>query len=719
MKINKLRLQNFRSYEEEVEFNFSTSDDKNIVLIGGKNGAGKSTIFESIKLCIYGPLAYRYQGFNSSYINKIKSNINNNAFKNDIVDSYVSIDIELNESTEKNIYTLTRKWTFYDTKLNEQFFVYKNFSPIPLNEENVVYFENYLKSIISPKIFEFFFFDGENLSEFFIGKNSNIHLKQSLLSLCNYDTLDILKSTMISNNRNSKNDNDIIHKSKKQYLLLESKYVETANKINEIIDKIEMLDKEIDVLLMNKENLEKSFREKGGLLVEERDILNKEYGDLENTRSNINQKIKDFCNEILPFLIVKNKLPKLKNQIEQENKLMVYSKIKDKLNPSFISDILKDKLENSYLDEVSLIVSNALIEDIKPDIKDSSFKNILLLSNDESSLVLSNINNVLNFDNAEIHLLYSKLRSTTTKIDEIRKQLNSSLEDSSIDLFIKEISSITNNISDNINQKLILENTLEELQLSLTKLEVEKEKIKKKYIELLQNNNIVDMSVELLDLLDEIINSLTETKLKEVERNFMYIFKRLIRKDKFIDNIHIDTNFNVTLYINKTYNSIDIENMLDNIGYDEMTKKLGDLFFKDLNKLYKTNNKSDLINTIKNNPQSGLLTLRTKLDINNFSNGEKQIYILCIYWSLIKSSGINIPFIIDTPYARIDETHRNNITSDYFSSISDQVIILSTNTEINFNSYKKIKSNISYEYLIEYDDKERKTKKSEGYFFEV
>lgn len=719
MKINKLRLQNFRSYEEEVEFNFSTSDDKNIVLIGGKNGAGKSTIFESIKLCIYGPLAYRYQGFNSSYINKIKSNINNNAFKNDIVDSYVSIDIELNESTEKNIYTLTRKWTFYDTKLNEQFFVYKNFSPIPLNEENVVYFENYLKSIISPKIFEFFFFDGENLSEFFIGKNSNIHLKQSLLSLCNYDTLDILKSTMISNNRNSKNDKDIIHKSKYQYLLLESKYVETANKINEIIDKIEMLDKEIDVLLMNKENLEKSFREKGGLLVEERDLLNKEYGDLENTRSNINQKIKDFCNEILPFLIVKNKLPKLKNQIEQENKLMVYSKIKDKLNPSFISDILKDKLENSYLDEVSLIVSNALIEDIKPDIKDSSFKNILLLSNDESSLVLSNINNVLNFDNAEIHLLYSKLRSTTNKIDEIRKQLNSSLEDSSIDLFIKEISSITNNISDNINQKLILENTLEELQLSLTKLEVEKEKIKKKYIELLQNNNIVDMSVELLDLLDEIINSLTETKLKEVERNFMYIFKRLIRKDKFIDNIHIDTNFNVTLYINKTYNSIDIENMLDNIGYDEMTKKLGDLFFKDLNKLYKTNNKSDLINTIKNNPQSGLLTLRTKLDINNFSNGEKQIYILCIYWSLIKSSGINIPFIIDTPYARIDETHRNNITSDYFSSISDQVIILSTNTEINFNSYKKIKSNISYEYLIEYDDKERKTKKSEGYFFEV
>ena len=217
MKINKLVLKNFRSYEEETTFDFTTTNDKNIILVGGKNGAGKSTIFEAIKLCIYGPMAYKYQGFNSSYISKIKSNINNNSLKNDTVDALVSIDLEISENTEKNTYTLIRQWTFKDKKLDEKFSVYKNYSSTPLNEEELNYFENYITSIISPKIFEFFFFDGEHLSEFFIGKNSNVHLKQSLLSLCNFDTFDILKNTIISTTRNSKNADNEIEIAKEDY----------------------------------------------------------------------------------------------------------------------------------------------------------------------------------------------------------------------------------------------------------------------------------------------------------------------------------------------------------------------------------------------------------------------------------------------------------------------------------------------------------------------
>lgn len=43
MKINKIRLYNFNSYEGENEFDFFNDDkSKNIVLIGGKNGAGKA-----------------------------------------------------------------------------------------------------------------------------------------------------------------------------------------------------------------------------------------------------------------------------------------------------------------------------------------------------------------------------------------------------------------------------------------------------------------------------------------------------------------------------------------------------------------------------------------------------------------------------------------------------------------------------------------------------
>lgn len=722
MKINKLRLKNFRCYEDETEFDLTTNESKNIILIGGQNGAGKSTLFESIKLCIYGPLAYKYQGFNSTYINRIKSNLNNNAFKQDRVDAYVSIDLEIEEHTEKNIYTLTRKWTFKNKKLNENFLVYKNFSSTPLDKEKLIYFENYLKSIISPKTFEFFFFDGEHLSDFFVGKNANIHLKQSLLSLCNYDTFDILKTFTLSSIRRNKSSNsdNAIDSLKDSYLQLEYQLKDLKDKYDDMLNEIDdVLTPEIENLLILKKDAEASFRNKGGLLAKERDNLNKKLLELENRRGEINQNLKNFCNEMLPFLILKNQLPKLKKQINKEDEFVIYSRVKDKLNHDFIYDVLKDKIKEDTLEEIAVSISDALTENLKPNIDEGSFKPIHHLSNDEKNVVLSNINTVLGFNSNEIFDLYSELKSIGSEISEIRQKLDSSLDNKELNNYIKTISNITSEITSKIEHKTNLENQLEQFKLETEKIETQRDKAKKNYLEILQSSNIVDMSTKIIDLLDDIIGSLTNNKLREIEKNFMYIFRKLIRKDKFIDYISIDNNFNATLYINKLYNSIDIENMLENLGYDEMNKKLGKLFFQDLYREYNTTNRSQLLEKLKKEPITKLMNLRTKEDINSFSNGEKQIYILCLYWALIKASNINIPFVIDTPYARIDETHRKNIALEYFSTISNQVIILSTNTEIDYEAYKDIKEKINNEYLIQYDDTERKTKKSNGYFYGV
>lgn len=719
MKINKLVLKNFRSYEEKTVFDFTTTNDKNIILVGGKNGAGKSTIFEAIKVCIYGPIAYKYQGFNSSYISKIKSNINNNALKNDSVDAFVSIDIELTENTEKNTYTLLREWTYEDKKLNENFSVYKNYSSYPLNEEELNYFENYITSIISPKIFEFFFFDGEHLSDFFIGKNSNVHLKESLLSLCNFDTFDVLKNTIISNNRISKNSNTEIEIAKENYIKLEEKLRELYSEEEILSNELQNVSNELEDLQQNKVKLDDEFRKKGGILAEERDSLNSRIIELELRRSIINQNIKDFCNEILPFLIVKNNLIDLEKQLKTENDSILYNHLKDKLNIDYIKNILLGKIDDSILDSIAMTVSDSLVEDIKPDGYKDNFTFIYNLSNDENNTLSSLIRNLLTTDNQPTLDLFEELRSIASELSNIRQKLNTSLEDNSLNDYLKSLSDLTTKIAKLSESKTLLSSKFEILTDKINTTTVERDKSKAKYTELLQANKVMDMSDNLILMLDDIISTLTNTKIKEIQNNFMNIFKKIIRKDNFIDFINIDDKFNVSLYINKMYSSLEIENLISNIGYDEMEKKFGELFFQDLFKTYNVKNKSELLNAIKNNMQSALLDLRTKVDINNFSSGEKQIYILCLYWALIKSSDIEIPFIIDTPYARIDETHRNNITSEYLSSISNQVIILSTNTEIDEKAYKEIKPKLNGEYLIEYDDKNRKTIQTKGYFFEV
>lgn len=719
MKINKLVLKNFRSYEEETLFDFTTTNDKNIILVGGKNGAGKSTIFEAIKVCIYGPIAYKYQGFNSSYISKIKSNINNNSLKNDSVDAFVSIDIELTENTEKNTYTLSREWTYEDKKLNEKFYVYKNHSTSPLDEEELNYFENYITSIISPKIFEFFFFDGEHLSEFFIGKNSNVHLKESLLSLCNFDTFEVLKNTIISNNRSSKNSSDEIEIAKKNYLNLEDKLRQLGTEEEILSNDLQNLSNELEDLQQDQVKLNNDFRKKGGILAEERDSFNARIVQLESRRSFINQHIKDFCNEMLPFLIVKNNLLNLEKQLKTENESLLYNHLKDKLNMSYIKNILLGKIDDSVLDSVAVTVSDCLVEDIKPDGYGDHLEIIYNLSSEENSTLSSLIKTILSTDNKSTLDLFDELRNIANELAEIRQKLNASLEDNSLNVYLDSLSDLTTKISKLSENKNILSSKYELLTNKITAMNIERDKSKAKYTELLQANKIIDMSDNLILMLDDIVSTLTDNKIKEIQNNFMTIFKKIIQKDNFIDFINVDSKFNVSLYINKMYSSLEIENLISNIGYDEMEKKLGKLFFKDLFEIYNVENKTDLSSAIKNNTQSSFLDLRTKIDINGFSSGEKQIYILCLYWALIKSSDIEIPFIIDTPYARIDETHRNNITSEYLSSISNQVIILSTNTEIDEKSYREIKPRLNGEYLIEYDDKNRKTIQTKGYFFEV
>lgn len=78
-----------------------------------------------------------------------------------------------------------------------------------------------------------------------------------------------------------------------------------------------------------------------------------------------------------------------------------------------------------------------------------------------------------------------------------------------------------------------------------------------------------------------------------------------------------------------------------------------------------------------------------------------------------------IPFVIDTPYARIDAIHREEISKKFFPKISKQVIILSTDEEITEDYYPIIKPYIAQEYLLSNNQSENRTSIEKRYFFEV
>ena len=116
---------------------------------------------------------------------------------------------------------------------------------------------------------------------------------------------------------------------------------------------------------------------------------------------------------------------------------------------------------------------------------------------------------------------------------------------------------------------------------------------------------------------------------------------------------------------------------------------------------------------------SNKFELYKKIDLNRLSKGERQIFILSLYWAIIELSGQDIPFVIDTPYARIDANHRREISEKFFPNISKQVVILSTDEEINEEFYRIIKPYVAREYLLINEEDQNKTSVRNHYFFEA
>ena len=76
-------------------------------------------------------------------------------------------------------------------------------------------------------------------------------------------------------------------------------------------------------------------------------------------------------------------------------------------------------------------------------------------------------------------------------------------------------------------------------------------------------------------------------------------------------------------------------------------------------------------------------------------------------------------FVIDTPFARIDSEHRNNISKYFFRELKGQVFILSTNEEVEGKQFGMIEDKLAATYMLENTDNTKTTIVKDSYFTEV
>jgi len=103
---------------------------------------------------------------------------------------------------------------------------------------------------------------------------------------------------------------------------------------------------------------------------------------------------------------------------------------------------------------------------------------------------------------------------------------------------------------------------------------------------------------------------------------------------------------------------------------------------------------------------------------SGLSAGEKEVFAVSLLWGLAQTSQLKLPIVIDTPLSRLDSTHRDNIVNNYFPNAGEQVIILSTDTEIDKDYYRTLKTRLSGAGSLVFDQQREFTTFQEGYFWE-
>lgn len=712
MKINKVKLYNFSSYEGNNELDFEVMDrKKNIILIGGKNGAGKTSLFTAIKVALYGPLAYGYVGANTHYISKIKDLINSKAFQQESVEAEVQITLKLKIEREIKSYIITRKWNYTVQKLTEDYLVEKD--GIELDEQELSYFENYLQSMIPPDLFEFFLFDGEEVGNVFSTSVYNTYVKKAVFTLCGMDVFEIIRKYThgyVSKN-NLNEDNNTFEEyecAKKEIGLMESEKEHLESHISELTKNLE------DVELQLTE-LETSFKNAGGITRKEKKKLEDEYSQTEKIKTETLTNIKMFVEGLMPFYILKDFAGPIMTQLDLEEKGEIFYYVQSKLERNAIEDLLKDDVSDKKLD----LLMEHLFDIFKPKGFHDGMEMMFDLSKEDIGRVNGIVSALEDFNVKTMIETIKRRKEASDRTADINRILKNSMCEEDVNVFVQKENEILKKKDDLTRQLFEAQHRLEDISRELQIKEQTRDKAMQTLKSNVQNKHVYELSAGISTMMEQFMEEKTLSIRNQLEKAIVQKLRTIYSKNNLITHIEISKNFNFNLYQDETYSSKELLTLYRNLGNSEFTNLIGAKGEKDLIKLLNLSSFNELKNISEGDISNEQIHLYKKIELDRLSKGERQIFILALYWAIIEISGQNIPFVIDTPYARIDANHRRVISEKFFPNISEQVIILSTDEEINEEYYKIVKPYVSKEYLLINDENENRTSIKNHYFFEV
>ncbi|HEY5589566.1 MAG TPA: AAA family ATPase [Paludibacter sp.] len=663
MLIKKIKAKNFKTYLN-LDLDISVYEDRPIILIGGANGGGKTTLFESIYGALY--------GLKINTVKQFKELLNAGALGSEDERIILELLFTGRVLNEEQQYVLTRTYALNPSgnpvesvklNMNGTIFQYGTATPPSQRAEQEAQVNKIIKANLPQELSRYFLFDAMEAGSLLKEDQLNRVIKENIENVMGFNKyMQLAKS------------------SESLYQTMTAQRLQVENEKREYLDLLEQKKtKEIEL-----SGLE--FQLQDSL---QYSVASKELYD--NLKSGLNQDT-----------TIKNKIEQTKNQIGSiQKKEEIFKNDLDSFVKDFEINVCLPKLTEAIKSEVCLIlktkneklqqnntnVNPEQIESISATILQFLIQKNLLLKEIALSDIVDYV--IASTTNSNTHDKYDFLDFSEVKaLEELLnlKTSNSfpSLNQQQVDLNLglNQVSGLEYQIEQMKAQiagrdytllKAYEENesNIKNLEIKIGEIKIEIGRIAKRLHQFdIQISQEPDPKYDTLGLLkgffEDVANQLLKVKKQQIELKMKQ-----------------DLNINLTAY----------RNVIDRV---ELSENLANLTFKIFHKA------------------------GNEIYLNQLNTASKQIVVQVLLKSLHEFGDYDPPVMIDTVMGVLDETSRTTVMENYFPELSHQTILLSSDSEIRPGSdFDKIEPFVSKAYTLQRDREKQLTDIIPGYFGKI
>ncbi|WP_328514060.1 DNA sulfur modification protein DndD [Streptomyces mirabilis] len=667
MLLRKITLEEFGAYRGKQSLDLTPKKNKPIILIGGLNGCGKTTLLDAIQLALYGNRARCSGRGTKSYEVYLRESINRKA--DPARGSAITLEFTVLTGGQEHYYRVVRSWHTSGKTLKEFLNVYvdetygervkssRNVQPDgKFNRLLSEGWADHVESLLPLEIASLAFFDGEKIESLADPERAASVIESAVHSLLGVSTVQQLRNDLLALQRRQKLSDE------EQHLLDNIRAQETER--DAVLSECDVAHQEwghsgteLGKAQRKLESLEEAFGKEGGHLFTRRVELENDKKQILDQLAQTRTELTQLAAGPLPLLLAAPLIGELREQAAKEQEAQQSAHVLTVLEQrdSWLLELLPDAARADVLTRLEADRANRAE-------KTELAVNLQLPHDALAQLAV--LDEILQRDTSRCTQLLTLAAELAEQLDQLDSQLAGVPAQHKVEALqqsreeqIVEVARLQT-ARDRAGARLEeLKRRREHVTTLLERAHKEfvRTKVKAEEVE-----RIIKYSEKARDTLERFGSALLKRHISRLEVAVLQSFKVLMRKQSLVHDLRIDT--------------------------DKFTLTLADADGE-------------------------------PIDPARLSAGERQLLAVSLLWGLMRVAGNRLPSVIDTPLGRLDSRHREHLVDRYFPHASDQVLLLSTDEEIDEYLLGRLKKSVAHTYTLVHDDTEFTTSVVEGYWW--